>query len=105
MIDADTHNYIVNLTGVTNAQYVTVSLSNVTDSAGNFSPGVSASMAVLLSDTTADTFVDSSDIGQTKSRSGQVVDTTNFRSDVNIDGNINSSDIGLVKSKSGTALP
>jgi hypothetical protein len=102
---SDAHNYIVNLTGVTNAQRITVSLSNVTDSAGNFSSAVSASMGVLIGDTTGDGFVNSADISQTKSQSGNAVTTANFREDVNADGFINSADISLVKSKSGTALP
>jgi hypothetical protein len=49
--------------------------------------------------------VNSADIGQTKSQSGQSVTSSNFREDVNADGFINSADIGLVKSRSGTALP
>jgi hypothetical protein len=90
---------------VTNAQVITVSLSNVTDSAGNFSGVVSASMGVLIGDTTGDRFVNSADISQTKSQSGNAVTSANFREDVNADGFINSADISLVKSKSGTALP
>ena len=102
---SDAHNYIVNLTGVTNAQTITVALNNVTDSAGNSSSTDFASMAVLLGDTTASRSVNSSDISQTKSQSGQSVTTSNSRQDVTADGAINSSDISLVKSKSGTALP
>jgi hypothetical protein len=102
---SDAHNYIVSLTGVTNAQTITVSLTNVADSAGNFSPAVAGSMRVLVGDTNGDGLVNSADIGQTKSQSGQTVTTANFREDVNADGFINSADIGLVKSKSGTALP
>jgi uncharacterized repeat protein (TIGR03803 family) len=101
----DAHNYIVNLTGATNARYITVSLANVSDSAGNFSSAVLASMGVLIGDTNADGFVNSADIAQTKSQSGQAVTSSNFREDVNADGFINSADISLVKSKSGTALP
>ena len=104
-IDTDAHNYIVNLTGVTNAQTITVSLTNVSDSAGNFSSAVSTSMGVLIGDTNADGFVNSADISQTKSQSGQAVTSSNFREDVNADGFLNSADISLVKSKSGTALP
>ena len=62
-------------------------------------------MATLLGDTTGDGSVNSADISQTKSRSGQAVSATNFRSDATVDGNLNSADISLVKSKSGTALP
>jgi alpha-tubulin suppressor-like RCC1 family protein len=101
----DARNYTVNLTGVSNAQSITVTLTNVTDAVGNFSGSVSASMRVLVGDTNGDGFVNSADIGQTKSQSGQSVTSSNFREDVNADGFINSADIGLVKSRSGTALP
>jgi hypothetical protein len=101
----DKHNYILNLTGVTNAQVITVSLSNVSDSAGDFSSAIRASMAVLVGDTNGDGFVNSADISQTKSQSGQTVGGSNFREDLNVDGFLNSADISLVKSKSGTALP
>jgi hypothetical protein len=96
--------YTVNLTGVAGAEYVTVSLTNVTDSAGNFSSLVSVPMGVLIGDTTADKFVDSADIGLTKSQSGKAVNGSNFRADLNGDGFIDSADIAFAKSKSGTAL-
>jgi hypothetical protein len=62
-------------------------------------------MGVLIGDTTANGTVNSSDIAQTQSQSGQPVTANNFREDVTVNGSINSSDIGLVQSKSGTALP
>jgi hypothetical protein len=101
----DAHNYIVNLTGVGNAQVITVTLNNVTDSAGDNSSSVSASMGVLLGDTTANAQVNSSDIAQTQSESGQPVTSSNFREDVTVNGLINSSDVALVQAQSGTALP
>ena len=101
----DSHNYVVNLTGVTNAQNITVSLADVTNSANNSNSAISAAMAVLVSDTNGDSFVNSADIGQTKSESGNAVTGSSFREDVNVDGFINSADIGLVKSESGTGLP
>jgi PKD repeat protein len=96
--------YTVNLTGVTNAQYVNVTLQNALDSTGAIG-NVTGTMGVLVGDTNGDGFVNSADISQTKSQSGQVVSVSNFREDVNADGFLNSADIGLVKSKSGTALP
>ena len=102
---SDSHNYIVSLTGVTNAQVITVSLTNVSDSAGNFSGAVSVQMGVLIGDTTGNGSVNSSDIAQTQSQSGQPVTSSNFREDVTANGVINSSDISLVQSESGTALP
>jgi glucose/arabinose dehydrogenase len=106
MIDSsNTRQYIVNLTGVTNAQYITVTLSNVTDVAGNTSVSVSTTMGVLVGDTTANGAVNSSDIAQTQSQSGQPLTINNFREDVTVNGAIDSSDIALVQSQSGTALP
>lgn len=93
----------VNLTGVTNAQEIVVKLTNVSDGAN--SGDVFVPMAVLLGDTTADRRVNASDISQTKSRIGQPVDGSNFRSDVNVNAAINSSDAAVVKANSGTALP
>jgi sugar lactone lactonase YvrE len=101
----DAHDYIVNLTGVTNAQKLTVSLTDVTDSLGNFSASVPISFGVLLGDTTGDGVVNSTDIAQTKSQSGTNVTNANFREDVTAEGSLNSTDIALVKSKSGTGLP
>ena len=64
----------------------------------------SASMGVLVGDTNGDGSVNSADIGQTKTKSGQTVDGSNFREDLNIDNSINSADVSLVKSRSGTGL-
>jgi hypothetical protein len=103
-IGMNQNDYIVNLTGVSNQQYLTVTLNNVLDSQNN-TGNVSAPMGVLIGDTTANGTVNSSDIAQTQSQSGQPVTANNFREDVTVNGSINSSDIGLVQSKSGTALP
>jgi uncharacterized delta-60 repeat protein len=104
-IGADAHHYIVNLTGMTNAQRVTVSLTNVYDSTGNHSDSVPISVGMLLGDTTGNGSVNATDISQTKLRSGQTVDASNFRTDVTVSNSINASDVSLVKLKSGTALP
>jgi sugar lactone lactonase YvrE len=93
----------VNLTGVTNAQTITLTLSGVND--GTTTGDVGVRMGVLVGDTTASGSVNSSDISQTKSQSGTVATSDNFRTDVTVNGLINSSDIATVKSKSGTALP
>jgi hypothetical protein len=105
LIDADAHNYIVNLTGVSNAQVITVSLTNVNDSAGNSSSSVPISMGVLVGDSNGDRFVNTGDALQTRNRSGQATDATNFRSDVNADGFVNSGDTTAVRVRSGTSLP
>ena len=101
----DAHDYIVDLGALGNAQVITVTLSDVTDSAGNFSHSVPASMGVLVGDTNADHFTDAVDVSQTRSQSGNPVTTANFREDVNADGFVDSVDVALVKSRSGTSLP
>ncbi|HST30816.1 MAG TPA: sialidase family protein [Chthoniobacterales bacterium] len=93
----------VNLANVTNAQTVTVNLTNVSD--GTSTGNVGVPMGVLAGDTTANRAVNSSDVAQTQSQSGQAVTAANFREDVTINGEINSSDISFVQAHSGTGLP
>ena len=76
----------VNLTGVSNAQSVTVTLANVTDTFSQVLPNTALNASFLAGDTNGDRFVNAGDALQTRSRSGQSTDTTNFRSDVNTDG-------------------
>src|SRR5947207_14016503 len=102
MIDSDAHNYIVNLTGVTNAQRITVSLTNVTDSAGGSASSISASMGILVGDTNGNGSVASSDIAQVKAAVGKLIDATNFRSDSNASGRIIAADTALAKWIDGT---
>ena len=90
----------VNLTGV--SKTIAIQLASVND--GTNTTNITIPMAVLVGDTTGDGTVNSADISQTKSRSGQSLKFSNFRADVTGDGNINSADISLVKSKSGTGL-
>ena len=93
----------VDLTNVANAQTLTLTLFSVSD--GTNTNDVPIRMSVLLGDTTGSGSVNSSDISQTKSQTGQPVGSGNFRTDVNVNGSINSSDISVVKSQSGMALP
>jgi hypothetical protein len=93
----------VPLTNVSNARRIAIRLFSVSD--GSHTTDITIPMAVLLGDTTANGAVNSSDIGQTQSQSGQAVTPTNFREDVTVNGSINSSDIAFVQSKSGTAIP
>ncbi len=99
----DASKVIVNLSGVTSGQYVTVGLTNVSDGVNTSS--VRATFGVLVGDTNGDGAVNAGDIAQVKARSGQSVDGTNSRSDLNGDGVINAADIAFAKSQSGTALP
>ena len=103
-IGTDTHQYIVNLSGVTNGQYVTVTLNNAQDNASH-SGNVSVTMGVLVGDTSENGAVNSSDVAQTQTQSGQTLTNSNFLEDVTVNGLINSSDVTAVQAASGTALP
>jgi hypothetical protein len=97
--------YVVQLSGVTNAQTITVTLTNVTDTSSATSASLSATMAVLLGDTSANGVVNATDVSQIKAHSGQQVSAATFRLDVTGEGAINASDISLVKTQSGAVLP
>lgn len=104
-IGTDPHEYIVNVGGVPNAERLRVTLTAVTDTAGNTTPTLSVAAGFLLGDTTANGAVNASDISQTKAQTGQAATGSNFRNDVNLSGVINSTDIALTKANSGTTLP
>lgn len=88
------------LTNVANAQQITVALNGVNGSTNFLIP-----MKLLIGDANGNGHVNATDVAQTKSRIGQAVITTNFRSDVNANGTINATDAALVKSRIGTGVP
>jgi hypothetical protein len=93
----------VNLTGVTSAQRITVTLNSVND--GTSTSDIPISMGVLVGDVNANATVNASDVSLTKAQVGQTVGSGNFREDVNASGTISSTDVAVVKSDVGTSLP
>ena len=93
----------INLTGVTNAQTIMITLNNVSD--GVNTANVVVPMGVLQGDTSGNGAVSSTDVTQTKAQSGHAVSSSNFREDAVVNGSINGTDVSAVKAKSGTALP
>jgi hypothetical protein len=93
----------VNLTGVTNAQRITMTLHNVNDV--THTDDVLIRMGVLIGDVNGNAAVDAADIALTKSQVGQPVGSGNFREDVNASGTITATDVGMVKANLGRALP
>jgi hypothetical protein len=104
-IGGDAYQYIVNLTGVTNAQYLTVILANVNDSVGNFSSAVSASMGVLVGDVNASGVVTTGDTNLCKAQALRPVTKDNFRNDINTSGAITTGDVNLIKQNALSQLP
>jgi len=94
---------IIDLTGVTNANRLCITLHNVCD--GTNQGDVVIRMGILEGDSNGNGAVNAGDISQIKGRAGQVVSTANFRSDINANCSINAGDIALAKGKTGTALP
>ena len=88
---------------MTNAQTLAITLVGTGD--GTNVGNVVIPMGVLIGDTSGNGSVNASDVSQTKSKSGQPVDTTNFRTDVTVSNSINAGDVGIVKVRAGTALP
>ncbi|MGI8819308.1 MAG: hypothetical protein ACR2ID_00300 [Chthoniobacterales bacterium] len=93
----------VNLTGITSPQRASVTVLGV--NTGTRLGDMVVPMGVLVGDSSGDGIVNGGDAIQTRSRSGQPTDATNFRSDVNTDGNVNGGDTIIVRSRSGTSLP
>jgi autotransporter-associated beta strand protein len=93
----------VNLSGVANAQTISVALFNLND--GVNTTNLVIPMGVLIGDVNANRVVNATDVAQTKAQVGQPVTTSNFRADVNPNGIINASDVIHVKGLSGTFLP
>jgi hypothetical protein len=95
----------VNLAGVSNAQRITVSLSNVTDSAGNFSSAVAGQMGVLLGDVNSSGRVDAADVSLVRQQTLQPVTSDNFREDINVSGRIDAADVSIARQQTLTSLP
>jgi hypothetical protein len=103
-IGPNPNQYTVNLTGVTNAQYVTVNLANVLDSQNN-SGNVAATMGVLVGDVNATGRTDSGDVTAVRNHTVSIPDTQTFRFDVNASGRIDSGDVTVTRNASVTVLP
>jgi hypothetical protein len=101
----DAHRYVINLTGITSAEIVTIRLTNVSDSIGNFSDEVSSSMAVLVGDVNGTRAVTNTDVSAAKAQVAASVNATNFREDVNANGILSNTDVSAIKAQVGTALP
>jgi hypothetical protein len=107
-IGGDPHQYIVNLTGVANAQVTTVKLTNLYDSAGNSTSALSVSMGVLLGDVDASRRVDSGDVFLARQQTLQPLPPAgngDFRRDIDVSGRIDSGDVFIARQQTTTTLP
>lgn len=94
---------IVNVTGITDNQRATVSVTGVTGAVGNVN--ASASLGFLVGDISSSRTVTAADISAVKARSNQAVTATTARYDLNLNGTINSVDVSVAKARAGVVLP
>jgi hypothetical protein len=104
-VGSDAHEYVVNLTGVGNAQHLFVTLRGVSDSTGHYSDAIAAPMSVLIGDVNATARVDAADVSEVRQKTLQPIDSSNFRDDVNASGRIDAADVSVVRQQTLTTLP
>lgn len=95
---------IVPLTGVTDQQYVTVSLTNVSSAASSGGSG-SIRLGFLLGDVNGSRVVTVADLGLVNAQLAQVVTVANFLKDVNASGTLTVADKGITNANLTRALP
>lgn len=92
-------NYTVTvpLTGVANAQSITLSLANVTATTGEVLASASISFRTLYGDVNGDSFLSASDLSIVRAAIATNAGVTNgnFRSDLNADGLLGAADVSL----------
>ena len=96
--------YLVHLTGVTNAQFISVGLVNAKDST-NAIGNLFGTMGVLIGDVNATGLVDGNDVSAVQAKTRQSPPAANFRLDVNATGLIDGNDVSVTQGKTRTSLP
>jgi hypothetical protein len=96
---------VVDLTGATNAQYVTVSLTNVGSTDGGTGGIGEARVGLLQGDVNQSRVVSLADLGLVNAQLAQLVTAANFLKDVNASGTLTLADKGITNANLTTALP
>ncbi len=96
---------IVNLTGVSDRQYVTVSLTGVEDSTGGTGGVASARIGFLVGDVNQNRAVTVADVGLVNAQLSQPVTAANFLMDVNVSGTLTLADKAITNANLAQALP
>ena len=96
---------IVGLTGVTNTQYVTISLTDVASTDGTTGGSGSVRVGFLFGDVNQSQVVTFSDLVLANAQLTKPVTVLNFLKDVNASGSLTFSDLMLINANLGKALP
>jgi hypothetical protein len=101
----DGNNVVVPLTGVSNQQYVTVTLTSVASSDGGTGGNGEARIGFLLGDVNGTRAVSVADLGLVNQQLAQLVTAANFMKDVNVSGTLTLADKGITNANLTRALP
>ncbi len=96
---------VVGLTGVSNQQYVTVSLKSVTSTDGGIGGSGSVRVGFLTGDVNQTRVVSIADLGLINAQLAQPVTAANFVKDVNASGTLTLADKGIANANLTKALP
>ena len=96
---------IVSLTGVTNIQYVTVTLSNVSSADGGSGGTGSVRVGFLTGDVNQSRAVSLADVGLVNAALAQPVTAANYLKDINASGTLSLADKAIANASLATALP
>ncbi|HYE21810.1 MAG TPA: DUF1800 family protein [Tepidisphaeraceae bacterium] len=97
---------LVPLTGVADAQAVTIRVQNITDTNGQTLAAQNVFFRVLAGDVNGNGALTASDVNVTKFRStidGGAVNYGSYRCDINCNGLITASDVNVIKARTATA--
>jgi hypothetical protein len=95
---------IVPLTGVINAQYISVTVNNVSTAGGSGGTG-SVRIGLLAGDVNQNRVVTVADLGLVNAQLAQAVTASNFLKDINFSGTLTVADKGLANARLTQALP
>jgi hypothetical protein len=96
---------IVPLTGVSNAQYVTVTVNSVSTASGGTGGTGSARIGFLAGDVNQNRVVTVADLGLVNAQLAQTVTAANYLKDINFSGTLTVADKGLANARLTEALP
>jgi hypothetical protein len=96
---------VVSLGGVTDHQYVTVSLTNVAGSDGSTGGTASVRIGFLLGDVNQSRVVSVADLGLVNAQLAQTVTAANYLKDVNATGTLTVADKGITNANLTKSLP
>lgn len=104
LVGPQSNQVTVNLTGVSNAQQLLVTLTGVQGTSGSTLADVPARMNVLIGDVNASGLVDGNDVSAVQSKTRQKATNTNFLFDVNASGLIDGNDVAATQRQTRTSI-